>query len=426
MGGVLSNLCDCTHKDPRTEINMFLTQNQTIQFSSPLENIKTQRKEPLTNRSGSTYDNSRQKINDYNLNTTFIKLKNDNNNILYNNKLQKKKNIFNEQKKNISQNKTYKQNNNNLLNSNNYISSRNNNALKTFNSNFTYCTKKSFKNKEFKNIIKSKGNSDIYIGEKKGKIKEGLGLQIWNKDTFFFGIYRDNQINGLGKFISGKTKFKGEFKDNEANGFGIYSTAKLTYEGYWDNDLQSNFGIEKWKDGSIFKGQYYNGKKNGIGTYIFGDGNRYEGEFINNAFHGYGIYYFNENNKYYLGQWSNNEKNGYGELITNNKIYMGFYLKDKKNGFGLSFSKKRKKFFLGFWKNGYKSGPFKEISENSIKYGIFDKEKNMNIIKDENNEFFQILEKEGLIKYKKFFRLSYEDISTLINNNEFNEILHHQ
>ena len=423
MGGILSNLCDCTHKDPRTEINMFLTQNQTIQFSSPLENIKTQRKEPLTNRSASTYDNSRQKINDYNINTTFIKLKNDKKNILYNNKLPKKKNIFNEPKKNNSQ---IKQNNNNKLNSNNYIPSRNNNTLKTFNSNYTYCSKKSLTNKEFKNIIESKGNSDIYIGEKKGKIKEGLGLQKWNKDTFFFGNYKDNKINGIGKFISGKTKYKGEFKENGANGFGIYTTNKLAYEGYWNSDLQSNFGIEKWKDGSTYKGQYYNGKKNGIGTYIFGDGNKYEGEFINNAFNGYGIYYFNENGKYYLGQWSNNEKNGYGELITNDKIYMGFYLKDKRHGFGLSFLKKRKKFFMGFWKNGYKLGPFKEISQNSTKYGIIDKEGNIIDIKDENNEFLHTLEKEGLIKYKKFFRLSFEDISTFINDNVFYELIYHK
>ena len=44
MGGILSNLCDYTHKDPRTEINMFLTQNQTIQFSSPIEKYKNAEK----------------------------------------------------------------------------------------------------------------------------------------------------------------------------------------------------------------------------------------------------------------------------------------------------------------------------------------------------------------------------------------------
>ena len=415
MGGILSNLCDFTHKDPRTEINMFLTQNQTIQFSSPIENIKAQKKESLTNRTGSTNDNSQLKLNDYSLNTSYKKVKNNKKNSIYNNKLLKKKNIFNEDKKFINQNKKNLTNN---IKSNNYILSTKNNAtFKSISSTISYCSNSSVPN-EIKEILESKGNSEIYIGEKKGKIKDGLGLQIWNKETFYFGKYKDNKINGIGKFISGKTKFKGEFRNDNANGYGIYIDTKLRYEGYWKNDLQNSFGIEKWKDGSLYKGQYYDGKKNGIGTYIFGDGNKYEGEFINNEFNGYGIYYFNDN-KIYLGQWTNNEKNGYGELITNDKIFIGYYFKDKKNGFGISFYKNSKKAFIGFWKNGKKAGPWKKVNDNKIIYGIFDKEGNIKKIKDVNNEFFKILEKENLIKYRKFFSLSYEDISNITNDNNY-------
>lgn len=419
MGGVLSNLCDCTHKDPKTEINMFLTQNQTIQFSSPIENLQTKRKEPLTNRSGSTNDNSHQKLKDYNVNTKCKKLKNGKKNIIYNNKLLKKKNNYNDEKKQTIQNKKTISNN---IKPNNYIlSTKNNSTFKSFNSNFSYCSNGSIP-QDIKELLETKGNSEIYIGEKKGKIKEGLGLQIWNKETYFFGIYKDNQINGIGKFISGKTKFKGEFKDDKANGYGIYTDKNLSYEGYWEDDEQSSFGIEKWKDGSIFKGYYYDGKKNGIGTYIFADGNKYEGEFINNAFNGYGIYYFNDNNKYYLGHWENNEKSGFGELITNDKIFMGFYLKDKKNGFGISFSKNQKKYFVGFWENGNKVGPWKKLDGNKIVYGMFDKEGNIKKMKN-IIEFFQILEKENLINYKKYFTLSFEDISNIINNNKYDFLI---
>ena len=415
MGGILSNLCDYTHKDPRTEINMFLTQNQTIQFSSPIENIKTQRKEPLTSRTGSTNDNSRLKLNDCSFNTTYKKPKNNKkNNVYNNNKLPKKKNIFNEEKKFKNQNK--KNLVNNIKSSNYILSSKNNNTFKSISSTFSFCSSASIP-LGFKEILETKGNSEIYIGEKKGKIKEGLGIQIWNKDTFYFGIYKDNKINGIGKFISGKTKFKGEFKNDIANGYGIYTDTKLRYEGYWNNDLQSSFGIEKWKDGSLYKGQYYDGKKNGIGTYIFGDGNKYEGEFINNEFNGYGIYYYNDN-KTYLGQWANNEKNGYGEIITNDKIFIGYYCKNKKNGFGISFCKNKKKVFIGFWKNGNKVGPWKKVEDNKIMYGVFDKEGNIKKIKDVNNEFFQILEQENLTNYKIFFKLSFEDISNIINNNK--------
>ena len=97
--GALSNICDFTNKDPRTEINMFYTQNQTIQLSS-LENLKTSKKEPSSYRSGSTNDNSRQKNCYSNFphdnNSTILKLNKDkkNQNIIYNNKLIKKKKSY--------------------------------------------------------------------------------------------------------------------------------------------------------------------------------------------------------------------------------------------------------------------------------------------------------------------------------------------
>jgi len=419
MGSVLSNLCDCTHKDPRTEINMFLTQNQTIQFSSPIENIKMQRKEPLTNRSGSsTNDNSKYKIKDFHfkndIGNSVIKFRNEKNKLYYNNKTVKYKN-------NLINDKTNNNNKNNIkLNSYNYTNSRNNTTTKSFNSNFSYCSNK-ITPSQINELIRAKGTSEIYIGDKKGKIKCGLGLQIWNKDTFYFGSYKDNKTNGIGKFISGKTVYKGEFKNDEANGYGNYSNNKLEYEGYWSHDLQNNFGIEKWKDGSVYKGQYYNGKKHGIGTYTWLDGNKYEGEFKNNAFYGYGIYYLNDN-KYYLGQWVNNEKNGYGEFITKDIIFFGFYSNDKRNGIGLSYWKNKKKFFLGFWKNGNKFGPGKIVSKNKVTYLIYDKEGNSTKINVDQNQFNQILIENGLTKYKNCFKLSFEDIYKIINT-FFNDFL---
>ena len=58
------------------------------------------------------------------------------------------------------------------------------------------------------------------------------------------------------------------------------------------------------------------------------------------------------------------------------------------------------------------------MEDNKIMYGVFDKEGNIKKIKDVNNEFFQILEQENLINYKIFFKLSFEDISNIINNNK--------
>lgn len=417
--GTLSNLCDCSHKDPRTEINMFLTQNQTIQFSSPIENIKTNKKvHPTINITTSTYEKSKHQINGFNVQNeirkSFLKLQNDKKEAMtYSfSKNLKKKNDYEDSKY------TNKSTINNLkLNSYNISPI---NTIKSCDSTCTLNSNNQFQiSSKLNELIKARGKAEIYIGEKKGKNKDGIGLQIWNNNTFYFGSYKDNKTNGMGKFISGDSKYKGEFKNNDANGYGIFTNNKLKYEGYWSHDLQNDYGIENWKDGSMYKGEYINGKKNGVGTYIWSDGNKYEGEFLDNNFHGYGIYYY-KNYKYFLGHWVNNEKSGFGEFISKNKVFMGFYSNDKRNGFGISFWKNKKKYFIGFWKDGIKIGPAKILNNDKIIYAFLDLEGNMKKIKDEH-EFEQILTERGLIKLKIFFDLSFEKISNIVNNSYYND-----
>ena len=68
-----------------------------------------------------------------------------------------------------------------------------------------------------------------------------------------------------------------------------YFQIMMWNKGYQSHDLQNNYGIEKYKDGSEYRGQYYCGKKNGLDTYKWATGHKYEGEFMNNTFHGYGF-----------------------------------------------------------------------------------------------------------------------------------------
>ena len=405
MGGVLYDICDCAHKDNRTEINMFLTHNQTIQFSSPMENIKKNRKEILTNHSGST----RQKSNDNKvkhevINTSFYKSKGVKKNVSFNNNVINIENNFKEKKQDKNKNK----HNIIKIQLQKYISSKNKNS---FDSNLAYVSNKSI-NSKIKDLI-NEGKTEKYIGEKKGKLKDGLGLQIWNNNTHYFGNFKNNKIHGIGKFISGEAKYKGEFIKGESNGYGIYSNSKLTFEGYWINDFQSNYGIEEWNDGSIYKGQYSKGRKNGIGTYIWSDGNKYEGEFKNNVFSGYGAYYYNNGNCYF-GQWENNQKNGYGEFITKNKIFIGFYVNGKRNGFGITFLRDKRKYFLGFWKNDNKFGIFKVITDKNQAYGIIGNDGNVKKLKDGENKFFQLLKDDNLLIYEKLFKLDFEDINKIV------------
>ena len=52
-----------------------------------------------------------------------------------------------------------------------------------------------------------------------------------------------------------------------------------------------------------------------------------------------------------------------------------------------------------------------------------DKDGNLKKKQNEENDFYNILEKEGLLKYKNFFNLSFDDISNMINNYGFNNYL---
>ena len=61
--------------------------------------------------------------------------------------------------------------------------------------------------------------------------------------------------------------------------------------------------------------------------------------------------------------------------------------------------------------------------DNKKIYGIVDKDEKFIKIKDDENEFYNILEKEGFLKYKNLFKLSLEDIANMINKTVFNNNL---
>ena len=86
--------------------------------------------------------------------------------------------------------------------------------------------------------------------------KNGLDIQVWGKNCYYIGYFKDGMADGIGKLIAGNSKFYGEYKNNRSNGFGIFhnNQNETIYEGYWLDDAQNGCGIEKWNDNSIFIG----------------------------------------------------------------------------------------------------------------------------------------------------------------------------
>jgi hypothetical protein len=244
--------------------------------------------------------------------------------------------------------------------------------------------------------------------------KNGLDIQVWGKNCYYIGYFKDGMADGIGKLIAGNSKFYGEYKNNRSNGFGIFhnNQNETIYEGYWLDDAQNGCGIEKWNDNSIFIGEYLNGLKSGIGIYMWQDGSRYEGEFKNNMFEGYGIFFYNKS-KIYLGEWKNNKKDGYGEFIMDDKLYIGYFSNDQKDGFGMCYWDKKDKLFIGFWKNNKIQGFGKIIHENKIKYGLWGEDngnKKVDLFNSNEEAYNYMKNNNDIESYKKYFEFSKEEI----------------
>lgn len=256
----------------------------------------------------------------------------------------------------------------------------------------------------------------VYIGEKKNGLKHGFGIKMWGDEAKYIGYYKNDRAEGFGRFIAKEDKYEGEFQNDGAYGFGIYNHDNETiYVGYWVDDSQERYGIEKWKDGSEYRGEFYNGKKHGIGTYFWIDGSKYEGNWYNNSLHGYGIYHFG-NQRMYLGEWRNNMKEGFGIFIWPDKTFIGFYSNDKKEGFGIYFWSKVNKAFMGFWKEGKQKGFGKFMSKGKNKFGMW----NDNVVEWFKNEeeAFDFLDIQCLKAYKHIFLFSLDDINNYCTDNE--------
>ena len=198
----------------------------------------------------------------------------------------------------------------------------------------------------------------IYLGTKFNNKKDGLGLEIFNKNkASYFGIFKNGKRVEARKFI-----IKNETKEYSYYGqiYGIYAwgygwlkdkKGKKKYEGTWERSMKNGYGIEKYGDKSEYRGCYLNGKKEGIGYYQWKDGSSYEGEYKEDKLYGYGIYKFSDG-LIYEGQWKDNKFHGFGEFTQPGiKKYIGYFEEDKRSGFGIEIMYKKQRAFIGFWKN---------------------------------------------------------------------------
>lgn len=151
--------------------------------------------------------------------------------------------------------------------------------------------------------------------------------------TDYNGELIDNKKNGKGELtikniniVDGKEVeeiieyYRGNFKDNMKHGEGYHKKDNFIYQGFFKEDKRSGYGWLEIKYTDDF------------GTHQ----ETYEGLFYNNLRHGKGKLTsklvdnsFKTINEIYVGQFVADEKNGSGELITENNILRGIWINNK-------------------------------------------------------------------------------------------------
>ena len=117
-------------------------------------------------------------------------------------------------------------------------------------------------------------------------------------------------------------------------------------------------GIFKWKDGSMYKGNFNKGNINGNGIFNWQDGRIYKGEFLNGEIEGKGEFIWPNNHKY-IGSYIKGKKNGFGIYYWNNDIfYEGNWVNNSQHGEG-TFSNGLRRI-----KGIYRFGKLIQCSEN--------------------------------------------------------------
>ncbi|CAI2373185.1 unnamed protein product [Moneuplotes crassus] len=158
---------------------------------------------------------------------------------------------------------------------------------------------------------------DLYEGFFKHGRQYGKGRMIFHNNTLYQGDFKNGVAHGFGIFIdceSGGMR-KAEFKQGKIHGEGIEKWADgTTFKGFYRKGKKSGFGVFRWADGSSYEGDLQKDELNGLGTLKMPDGRKYEGHFENSNMHGEGTFYWPDG-KRYVGSYRNGQKHGRGKMM---------------------------------------------------------------------------------------------------------------
>ena len=117
-------------------------------------------------------------------------------------------------------------------------------------------------------FISCDNEEQIFYGEMKKGVFNGIGHLFNAKGMLYEGEFKDGKMNGTGMIIyKNKKQYLGELKEGNKTGYGIMKwPTEEKYEGLWEKDT-FKFGQYSWPNGNIFLGNYQNDSINGFGTF---------------------------------------------------------------------------------------------------------------------------------------------------------------
>ncbi|XP_074120273.1 ankyrin repeat and MYND domain-containing protein 1 isoform X2 [Sminthopsis crassicaudata] len=101
-----------------------------------------------------------------------------------------------------------------------------------------------------------------------------------------------------------------------------------------EDHVQRDYGVQKWLDGSVYKGEFGLNMKLGFGVFEWSNGETYKGQFYKDHRHGKGTYTWPDGCTF-TGTFYMSHREGYGTMYLKNRVFQGLYKADERFGPGI-------------------------------------------------------------------------------------------
>ena len=136
--------------------------------------------------------------------------------------------------------------------------------------------------REGKGTFRSNGYK--YVGNWHRGLKHGNGQECWaedcNSDVLEYdGEFKEDLKDGFGvtKYKDGSL-YEGNWKEDQICGYGSLTMADKKYDGYWKDGGMDGHGELVWANGMRYFGQFKDGKVSGKGRLTSSDGSYFDGK----------------------------------------------------------------------------------------------------------------------------------------------------